>query len=144
MSDSVLMEVLRKVGLGSRLISDGAFRTDPNTSPHSLLERNLDSLPVLSTGQSQLLSLARAIVKRRSLTIGDQRKPILLLDEATSSLDRDTEHVMHELIDEEFVTNGHTVLMVTHRPDVLFGRMRAGRDLFVYMKDGTIDKVLGS
>lgn len=139
MPDTELMEILNMVGLGQ--LRTNASINGFNMLTVTILDLKLNSLPILSVGQSQMLSLARAIVKRRTITQGSEQRPILLLDEATSSLDRQTESVIHKLIDEEFVANGHTVLMVTHRPDMVAGRMREGIDLFVYMKDGRIEKV---
>ncbi|KAL1864186.1 hypothetical protein VTK73DRAFT_6077 [Phialemonium thermophilum] len=123
-------------------------------SPEVILDHRLSSLPVLSGGQTQLFTLARALVRREAMAAerpyedseeNDGRgtpKPVLLLDEATSSLDPATEEIMHNVIDEEFVQRGHTVVLVTHRPDMLVGKMRRGRDAFVWMKDGTIERVV--
>lgn len=133
-SDDVLVRALKSVHLWRVLTSHDM--DDPAT-----LDSELSSLPILSTGQSQLLALARALVKRESL---DQRwgiKPILLLDEATSSLDVVTEDIIQNVIDEEFTKRGHTVVLITHRPQTAASRMRSGRDLVVWMKDGGIDRM---
>lgn len=62
----------------------------------------------LSEGQSQRLSIARAIVRK---------SPILLLDEATSALDIDTEHrLLRNIIKDDYP---RTTIVTTHRPSVL-------------------------
>lgn len=60
----------------------------------------------LSEGQLQRIALARAIFSRR---------PVLLLDESTSALDEATER---QLLTNLRTMTDHTVLIVTHRPQV--------------------------
>jgi ABC-type bacteriocin/lantibiotic exporter with double-glycine peptidase domain len=62
----------------------------------------------LSTGQRQLVALARALVKNPR---------ILLLDEATSALDPRTEANL--LANLRRAGSGRTILLVTHRPAVV-------------------------
>ncbi|KAF2437796.1 P-loop containing nucleoside triphosphate hydrolase protein [Karstenula rhodostoma CBS 690.94] len=62
----------------------------------------------LSPGQTQLLVLARTLLIR-------PRPRILILDEVTSSLDEASEAIMQQLIREEFVDKGCTVVAVAHR-----------------------------
>lgn len=77
----------------------------------------------LSAGQRQLLSLGRALLRRRTrarnLGIGGcgTDKGILLLDEVSSSVDLETERVMGRIIREEF--GAYTVVSVSHRLDMV-------------------------
>lgn len=58
----------------------------------------------LSTGQRQLISIARAAISKR---------PILILDEATSSIDTRTESLVERGMDS--LMEGKTVLVIAHR-----------------------------
>ena len=61
-----------------------------------------------SEGQAQRFAIARALLRRR---------PILLLDEATSALDAATEQrVLRRIVEAR---PGVTIIVVTHRPEVL-------------------------
>ncbi|KAK5122260.1 hypothetical protein LTR85_004170 [Meristemomyces frigidus] len=106
-----------------------------------ILDQSLTSLAALSSGQSQLLSLSRAILrsqmplKQRTHTA---TKPTLLLDEATSSLDFETERYIHRLIQESFTDRGYTVIMIAHRLEAVAQSMRPGSDFVVWMDGGSI------
>lgn len=63
----------------------------------------------MSEGQTQRLSIARAILANR---------PILLLDEATSALDSQTERQLLANIKELSAQRGWTILFITHNPMV--------------------------
>ncbi|EEA19265.1 hypothetical protein TMatcc_010173 [Talaromyces marneffei ATCC 18224] len=67
------------------------------------LDTKIDDL-FLSTGQQQLICLARAIIMKRK---------ILLLDEATSNVNHETDQLMQRLIRTEF--SGCTIIAVAHR-----------------------------
>ncbi|KAL2074710.1 hypothetical protein VTL71DRAFT_8489 [Oculimacula yallundae] len=73
----------------------------------------------LSAGQRQLLSLGRAVLRRRlrakklDLDSCSSEGGILLLDEINSSVDQETERVMLKTIRKEF--ESYTVIAVSHR-----------------------------
>ena len=58
----------------------------------------------LSTGQKQLISIARAVLADPG---------IFVLDEATSSVDTETEHLVQEAI--QYIMQGRTCLVIGHR-----------------------------
>lgn len=64
----------------------------------------------VSGGQAQRIAIARAIAKQA---------PVILLDEATSSLDGDTEEAV--LLALKHLTEGKTVVSVTHRMETIIG-----------------------
>ena len=77
---------------------------------------------LLSTGEKQLISFARAI-------LADPR--ILILDEATASVDTMTEARIQAAM--ESVTEGRTSLMIAHRLSTV-----RNADLILAVKDGKI------
>ena len=77
---------------------------------------------LLSTGEKQLISFARAI-------LADPR--ILILDEATASVDTMTEARIHAAM--ESVTEGRTSLMIAHRLSTV-----RNADLILVVKNGKI------
>ena len=91
------------------------------------LEKGLDTDvgeggDLLSTGEKQLISFARAI-------LADPR--ILILDEATASVDTMTEAKIQEAM--ESVTEGRTSLMIAHRLSTV-----RNADLILVVKSGRI------
>jgi len=77
----------------------------------------------LSGGQRQRVAIARALVNRPS---------ILLADEPTGNLDSQTsEEIMR--VFEELATQGQTVVMVTHEPDIAVHAKRV-----IVLRDGVI------
>jgi ABC-type multidrug transport system fused ATPase/permease subunit len=62
----------------------------------------------LSGGQRQRIALARAILRDPE---------ILLLDEATSQIDIESEHLIHEVLQE--FSRGRTTFMITHRVSMI-------------------------
>ena len=91
------------------------------------LEKGLDTDvgeggDLLSTGQKQLISFARAVLK-------DPK--ILILDEATASVDTLTEGKIQEALEQ--VTRGRTCLMIAHRLATV-----RNADMILAVRDGRI------
>ncbi|RAK90075.1 P-loop containing nucleoside triphosphate hydrolase protein [Aspergillus costaricaensis CBS 115574] len=107
-TDERITSGLQKVGLWNRISTDGG------------LDMEMSSISTWSLGERQLLALARALVVPR---------PILILDEATSSVDRETEALMQEIIEQNF--RHQTVIAVVHR-FAYIDRF----DRVVFLKDG--------
>ena len=63
----------------------------------------------MSGGQQQRVSIARAIVKRPKL---------ILADEPTAALDYTTSIEVLSVIEDIVKTQGTTILMVTHNPEI--------------------------
>ncbi|KAH8663507.1 ABC transporter [Tricladium varicosporioides] len=158
-SNETLVEVLKKTRLWQHflhLLDENSFG-NPNEQfdlperIHGILEQPLSLFPPLSTGQLQLLSIARAILRVHPPTasyrdeypslLPNITRPILLLDEATSSLDPDTEEAIQDIIQEEFTDKGHTVIIVAHRMSALEKHMRKGRDAIIWMSAGGVEKM---
>jgi len=59
---------------------------------------------MLSVGQKQRISLARAFLKN---------PPVIILDEPTSALDRDTEKALGRTLTD--IARGRTTFIITHR-----------------------------
>jgi ABC-type multidrug transport system fused ATPase/permease subunit len=157
---SVITAALRLTGLWNLLDDAGSYNQENTTlgeeedsEETGVLDKPFSSLPILSAGQIQLLALSRALIRRSVLSgpataaehytdfdrIGS--RPIVLLDEVTSSLDPVTEGKLLDLVREEFVDQGHTVIMVTHKLDAVRGRMREGRDAVLWMGQGWVERV---
>jgi ABC-type multidrug transport system fused ATPase/permease subunit len=123
-----------------------------STASH-ILDSPLSSLPQLSTGGQQLLSLARAVLRAQPPSFPNAIpytdhvptpaiiKPILLFDEATSSLDEETEAMIYDIIQQEFTDKGHTVIVISHRLGALKKGWESGRDVLVRMVDGRVTEI---
>ncbi|KAL6862008.1 P-loop containing nucleoside triphosphate hydrolase protein [Trichoderma novae-zelandiae] len=144
--DEIIVKALEKTRLWSHF--------KPRTSivkPSVILSTSMAALPQMSTGQLQLLALARAILQVQHLNSessisearpnGGRVMPILLLDEATSSLDPATESAMRSIIQEEFTDQGNTVVAITHRLGGIAGNGRAGKDTVALLSNGKIEKM---
>ncbi|KAI1756695.1 putative ABC transporter [Xylaria castorea] len=148
-SDEIIIATLSKAGLWSHF--SGGHTADPieetdtfgnfaGLGEHPILDQRMSLFSELSVGQCQLFALCRALVKASFLGRSGI-KPIVLLDEATSSLDSVTESTIYRIIDEEFTTKGHTVIIVAHRLGALEKYMKTGRDAVAVMADGRLQDV---
>nr|RBQ99006.1 hypothetical protein FVER53263_03317 [Fusarium verticillioides] len=117
--ESAIMKALGRTGLC------GHFDSNPEAKLVDILDDPLSSLPHMSTGQTQLFALTRAILRAEHSSIKGTNA-IILLDEATSSVDGLTESTMRRIVKEVFTDNGHTVIEITHRLSGFEGIARTG------------------
>ncbi len=110
-SEERLKEVLKSTGL-DRLVE--AYPDGADTVISERME--------LSTGQIQLITIARAMIKDPS---------VLILDEATSSIDTRTELLIQSAIDK--LIAGRTSFVIAHRLSTI-----RNADVIFVMKDGDI------
>ena len=82
----------------------------------------IDEQSNLSTGQRQLITIARAMAKD---------SPILILDEATSSVDTRTEKIIQAALDK--LMAGRTSFIIAHRLSTI-----QNADMILVMQDGDI------
>jgi ATP-binding cassette subfamily C (CFTR/MRP) protein 1 len=153
LSNESLIAILQRTNLWSHFLRSTAeveewsktelgFAIDiPLSSQHNILDKKLSMFSELSVGQGQLFALCRALVKAQTAQ-SFSRKPVVLLDEVTSSLDPTTESIIHGIIDLEFTQNGHTVICVAHRIEVLAKHTKPGRDAVVLLGDGRLQEVI--
>lgn len=85
-------------------------------------ETVLEGSGMLSSGERQLLTIARAILKD---------SPLIILDEATSNVDTRTERKIKQAIDE--MTRGRTSFFIAHRLSTI-----KDSDLIIRMENGEI------
>ncbi len=110
-SDERVVEVCKIVGLHHFI------KTLPN-GYNTILTDN----ETLSSGQKQLLTIARGMVKDA---------PFLILDEATSSVDTRTEELVQKAMDK--LTEGRTSFIIAHRLSTI-----KNADLILMMQEGNI------
>ena len=92
------IEVCKRVGLHERIL---ALPKGYNTVLSS-------ESPLLSSGEIQLLTIARALLSKAE---------ILLFDEVTSNADKDsTAHIREVILD---LKTDHTVVVITHKPSIM-------------------------
>lgn len=92
-----------------------------HTLPGGLDYRITDDASI-SGGQKQLITIARAMVRKA---------PLLILDEATSNVDTRTEELIQEAMDK--LTQGRTSFVIAHRLSTI-----KNADMILVMKDGNI------
>ncbi|KAI8295000.1 Baeyer-Villiger monooxygenase [Colletotrichum sp. SAR11_240] len=148
LADVLIIDVLQQTGLWSHFKS-GESEITPSEAK-DILDTPMSSLPQMSTGQTQLFALSRAILQKamdgtEASVMGGRHpgKKILLLDEATASLDPETEAAMGRIIHEQFTAQGHTVIAISHRLGGLAENMREGRDAVALLSNGRIEKIGG-
>ncbi|MBE6158967.1 MAG: ABC transporter ATP-binding protein [Firmicutes bacterium] len=110
-SDAEVRKVCDVVGLTHYI------KTLPNTYD-SMIDEN-DSV---SSGQKQLLTIARGMI---------ESAPFLILDEATSNVDTRTEELVQKAMDR--LMDGRTSFIIAHRLSTI-----KNADLILVMKDGNI------
>lgn len=145
--DETIVAALQRTCLWSHFIAGDSVPREPR----HILDSSIASLPQMSTGQSQLFAVARAILQLQSLhdtpsssayqPHSRQIMPILLLDEATSSLDLETESTIRRIIRHEFIEKGHTVIAITHRLSGMTESMRSGQDIVALLSKGKVEKI---
>ena len=86
------------------------------------LDSRVGDNEVISSGQKQLLTIARGMIKDA---------PFLILDEATSNVDTRTEELVQKAMDK--LTKGRTSFIIAHRLSTI-----KNADLILVMKDGNI------
>ncbi len=110
-TDDKLQNICASIGL------DHFIKTLPNGYDSIILEN--DSI---SSGQKQLITIARAML---------EDSPLLILDEATSNVDTRTEELVQKAMDK--LTEGKTSFIIAHRLSTI-----KNADLILVMKDGNI------
>ncbi|MBU0497963.1 MAG: ATP-binding cassette domain-containing protein, partial [Candidatus Thermoplasmatota archaeon] len=90
------------------------------------LNHRLEHIPAhLSGGEQQRVCIARALINEPK---------ILLADEPTGNLDQQNGEIVLKLI-EDLHKEGHTIILVTHNPDI--GNLG---NRFIRLIDGKIDE----
>ncbi|EAS01881.2 ABC transporter C family protein (macronuclear) [Tetrahymena thermophila SB210] len=92
--------------------------------PHGLLTDMSNAQSVFSTGQKQLICLARAILKNSK---------ILVLDEATANVDMRTDEFIQQAIKQQFVNS--TIFTIAHRLNTI-----ADYDKVIVMDQGVVSE----
>jgi putative ABC transport system ATP-binding protein len=92
------------------------------------LEERMDHYPnQLSGGQQQRVAIARALANEPE---------VILADEPTGNLDTRTGKIVMDFL-QKLNSEGRTIIMVTHAPDVALAHAKK----IYWLKDGIVDKV---
>ena len=110
-SDEDINKICEYIGL------DHFIKTLPNGYDSEILDHE-----GISSGQKQLITIARGMV---------EDAPLLILDEATSNVDTRTEELVQKAMDK--LTKGKTSFIIAHRLSTIINA-----DLILVMKDGNI------
>ena len=110
-TDKEVIEVCKKVGVHHFI----------KTLPHGY-DSVISDIDSISSGQKQLLTIARGMI---------DNKPLLILDEATSNVDTRTEELVQQAMDK--LSEGKTSFIIAHRLSTI-----KNADLFLVMKEGNI------
>ena len=110
-SDDKIWDACKTVGI------DHFIKTLPGG-----LDSNVGDNENISSGQKQLLTIARGMI---------EDAPFLILDEATSNVDTRTEELVQKAMDK--LTVGRTSFIIAHRLSTI-----KNADLILVMKDGNI------
>ena len=110
-TDEEVIDVCKKVGVHHFI------KTLPNG-----YDSVLSDIDSVSSGQRQLLTIARGMI---------DHKPLLILDEATSNVDTRTEELVQKAMDK--LSEGKTSFIIAHRLSTI-----KNADLILVMKDGNI------
>ncbi|MDE6284310.1 MAG: ABC transporter ATP-binding protein/permease [Bacilli bacterium] len=110
-TDEQIKEVCRVVGI------EHYIKTLPNGLDSDITDANS-----ISSGQKQLLTIARGMI---------EDAPFLILDEATSNVDTRTEELVQKAMDK--LTEGRTSFIIAHRLSTI-----KNADLILVMNDGNI------
>lgn len=109
--DETVMQICKMIGLEHFVKS----------LPHGL-DTEINDSESVSSGQRQLITIARGMIKNA---------PFLILDEATSNVDTRTEEVVQKAMDK--LTEGRTSFIIAHRLSTI-----KNADLILVIKDGNI------
>ena len=88
---------------------------------NTIIDENL----LISSGQKQLITIARAMAKNA---------PMLILDEVTSSVDSRTEIMIQKAMDK--LCENRTSFVIAHRLSTI-----VNADMILYMRDGNIEEI---
>ena len=110
-TDEEIWKACRVVGV------DHFIKTLPNG-----INANVNDSDTISSGQKQLLTIARGMI---------EDAPFLILDEATSNVDTRTEELVQKAMDK--LTEGKTSFIIAHRLSTI-----KNADLILVMKEGNI------
>lgn len=113
--DAVLLEAVRRVGLGSWLAGKSLGLQTP------IEERGRN----LSLGERQLICMARCLL---------QNAPVVIMDEATSAVDPQSEELLVRATEEFF--SGRTQLIIAHRLSTL-----QSCDRILCLQDGVVQYI---